>query len=638
MFNSYYDGHYHPLTLCSLALDYRIGEFNPRAYHTTNLILHLLNVSLVFIFIYFLFPKRNLYLAIIASLLFGIATINVESVAWASERKNLLYAFFYFASLIAYLKYLNQAKPLFYFLSLLLFILSSLSKAMAIPLCFTLLVIDYFYDRKLLSKKVVFEKLPFFAIALSFGLIAIFAQQSTWGEGLSQQHYPFYQRIMFASFAYAQYVLKAFVPYQIAGFYPYPEKLEIGNIIIYLLSMLAIIGLIILFFKKFKTSKVFTFSFLFFSVNIFLLLKLFEVPAGDYIMADRYNYVSSVGLFLFAGFGLNYLFEKFAKYKMLFLATFAIYIGIMGYSSFKHTKVWENDLRFYSNIISHFPDAHLAYLNRGGIRKEKGNLKGALTDFNKAVKLRPDDYKSVSNRASVNMDMGQFDKALSDFRKADQLKPNNPDIIGKLGYTQLKLGQFSEAIATLSISLKLNQNNAEVFTNRGTAKFSLGDLQGAISDYSTAVKIDSSYLNAQYNLGLAYLNLNQAKESIMYFEKAISLKADHAEAYANLAVAWSRLGKQENAFQYYTKALTINPSNYEVYLNRGIDYFFMENFELSLTDINHSIQLNPNMGASYYFRAMITLKTGSSIPCEDLKTAIKLGFARASSEFNIHCK
>lgn len=638
IFTNHYDGHYHPLTLVSLSMDYQLGELNPITYHTTNLILHLLNTLLVFIFIHYLFRKGKLRIAILTSLLFGIATMNVESVAWASERKNLLYALFYWSALIAYLKYIQYAKTKFYILAILLFVFSSLSKAMAIPLFFSLPVIDYFYGRKLLSKKVILEKLPFFTIATGIGILAIIAQQSTWGEGLSQQHYPIYQRAFFAGFAYIQYIIKLIIPYQLSGLYPYPVKLDVNTLLQYTGSLLLIFGIIYMFIRKFNKHKVFTFSFLFFSVNIFLLLKFFEIPAGDYIMADRYNYVAEAGVFLFAGFGLDYLLNRFIKFKFLILTILIIYLGTISFFTYQRVKVWKNDLDFYTNIINNQPDAQVAFLNRGGIRKDMGNLSGALADFNKAIKLSPNDYKANSNRGAVYSDMGKHAKALGDYQKANKLKPNNPVILSNLGYAQLKTGDFKSAVNTLSKSLQLQNNNVEAITNRGTAKYNLGDLQGAITDYRMAIEIDSSYENAYYNQGLALLNLGEPGQAISSFEKAIDLKPDYAEAYANKAIAWSRMGNIKNALIAYNKALELNPSNYEVYLNRGIDLYFNNDLSNALIDINKAIELNPNLGASYYFRAMILLKSENPDICNDLQIAVNLGFSRASSELKKHCK
>ncbi len=143
-FTIFYDGHYHPLTLISLAIDYNLYELNPRGYHVTNLILHLLNTFLVFWFVFLMLKKEDRIIPLITALLFGISTMHVESVAWASERKNLLFATFYLLSLICYLHYLKKEQVRIYILSLVLFVFALLSKVMAIPLVFSLLLIDYF--------------------------------------------------------------------------------------------------------------------------------------------------------------------------------------------------------------------------------------------------------------------------------------------------------------------------------------------------------------------------------------------------------------------------------------------------------------------------------------------------------------
>ncbi|NPA68790.1 MAG: hypothetical protein GXO50_09305, partial [Chlorobi bacterium] len=174
---TYYMGNYHPLAMISLSVDYAIGgedaegNVNPFMFHFTNFILYLLTVTAVLYFIYILF--KDFKLAAAAALLFAVHTLHVESVAWISERKDVLYAFFFVLSLIAYVKYTDNGKIKFYVLSLLLFVLSLFSKGQAVSLAVTLVLIDYFRGRKLIDKKLILEKIPFFILALVFGLIAV---------------------------------------------------------------------------------------------------------------------------------------------------------------------------------------------------------------------------------------------------------------------------------------------------------------------------------------------------------------------------------------------------------------------------------------------------------------------------------
>ena len=186
-----YFNNYHPITMLSYNLDYKIGKADPEVYVITNLILHIFNTVIVFWFILLLTKlfgeikdysnnnKIRYLLASIASLLFAIHPINVESVAWISERKNLLCALFFLLSLISYIKYLNKNNSFFYYGSLILFLLSLLSKGTAVSLSLCIIALDYLYARKLFSYKVLFEKIPYFLLSLTFGIIAVHCQAKT---------------------------------------------------------------------------------------------------------------------------------------------------------------------------------------------------------------------------------------------------------------------------------------------------------------------------------------------------------------------------------------------------------------------------------------------------------------------------
>ncbi|RLD65704.1 MAG: hypothetical protein DRI95_08045, partial [Bacteroidetes bacterium] len=215
IFSEYYMGNYHPLAMFSLSFDYQIGGENAEGeiqawiYHFTNVLLHILNSLLVLWLVYLLLGRFDM--AVVAALLFGVHTLHVESVAWISERKDVLYALFFIASLISYIYYINKKDIKFYAISLLLFTLSLLSKGQAVSLAVTLLAIDYLFNRKLLDKKVIVEKAPYFILALIFGIVAIYAQKA--GDALHDENsYEFYKRIGFAGYTFTQYILKLFLP------------------------------------------------------------------------------------------------------------------------------------------------------------------------------------------------------------------------------------------------------------------------------------------------------------------------------------------------------------------------------------------------------------------------------------------
>lgn len=637
-FTTYYDGHYHPLTLISLALDYNFYELNPKGYHATNLILHLLNTFLVFWMVFLLFEKKNRIIPLVTAFLFGISTMQVESVAWASERKNLLFAAFFLISMIAYLRYLKTNRTGFYLLALVLFVCALLSKVMAIPLVITLFLVDYFFRRNLFSRKVLLEKLPFILIAIIFGILAIFAQKSTWGEDLSQEQYTFFERVLFSGYAYITYILKLIVPYKLSGFYPYPETVNglvfIRNVLLVLVSI-GIVGIAFYFRNK---QKIVTFCLLFFSANIFLLLKTFNIPAGDYIIADRYVYVASIGIFILIAAGYEYLISRSSILKKVGILMLVVYGLFLSLQTFNRNSVWKDDVSFYSDIISKYPSAEVAYTNRGAIRKENHQHTKALADFNKAIQLGKNDYKAFANRGAVYSDLGQFDKAVIDYKKAISLNPDNSEVLAVYGFTLLQTGEFYVAIEILNKSLAKQNFNPEAYTNRGTAKFSLGDFSGAIADYSVATKQDPNYVNAHFNRGLANINAGNFESAINDFEKTIKINPNHFESYSNMGIAWSKLSNNQKAFESYAKAIKINPNYFEAWLNRGVDKYYLKDFEGSLIDLTKAIEINPNLAVAYYFRATILKNSDRQSACEDLKKAANLGFNAAFQLLNEYCK
>ena len=219
IFTSPFVGNYQPITMLTYMVDHALLGLNPKIYHFTNLIFHLLNV----IVLYFIFLRVNFNTttSLIAALLFGIHPLHVESVAWIAARKDVVYAFFFFLSILFYLKYIQQQKKQFYAISILLFILSVLSKAQAVVLPVVLFLFDYILKRKL-NKQTILEKIPFFAVSIAFGIMAIMIQRNA-GAVQTFSYFPLYQRILFACYGLANYFYKIILPIDLSIFYPYPE-------------------------------------------------------------------------------------------------------------------------------------------------------------------------------------------------------------------------------------------------------------------------------------------------------------------------------------------------------------------------------------------------------------------------------
>jgi len=338
--NNFISFNYHPITILSLAIDYKLSGFDPKTYHLTSLLFHLANTLLVFWFV-FLLSEKKIMVAAVVSILFGIHPMHVESVAWIAERKDVLYVFFFMGSLIVYLKYIQQQgmqKIMLYVLLLLLFLLSILSKAMAIVLPVVLLLIDYYKGRKL-DRTLVLEKLPLFALSLLFGLLAVHIQSK--GAIANFAVFTFLQRICFVSYGIVNYVYNVFVPIHLSAFYPYPSLVD-GHIpsVFYFTPFIVIVllGAVIYLVKK---NKVVFFGFAFFMITIVMVLQFISV--GKAIMADRYSYLSYVGLFFIIAMGYDWLQNntdnKWDVYKKVSSVLLGALLVFFFYQTYNRTKV-----------------------------------------------------------------------------------------------------------------------------------------------------------------------------------------------------------------------------------------------------------------------------------------------------------
>src|ERR1019366_3997331 len=335
---------YHPITILSFAIDYKLSKYNPKTYHATNLLFHLLNTALVFWFI-FLLSGNKLQVAAMVALFFGIHPMHIESVAWISERKDVLYVFFFMSSLICYYKYIHAERknklPLYMF-TLILFLLSILSKAMAVVLPLILLLIDFYEGRKL-DKYSIFEKVPFFIFALFFGVIASRIQSQ--GAAIANlDTFTWLQRFEFASYGMVNYIYNLFVPINLSCFYPYPDPKNNYLSFIFYISPFIVLGLSAFVLWSIRKNKILVFGFLFFCVTIALVLQFITV--GKVIMADRYSYLSYIGLLFPIAMGYEWLQhqenKKYISLKKIAKLLIVLCVAICLVLTYQRIKVWKN--------------------------------------------------------------------------------------------------------------------------------------------------------------------------------------------------------------------------------------------------------------------------------------------------------
>lgn len=534
IFTEVYFSNYQPLHLFSYALEYRFFGLDPKGYHAVSLVMHLVNTAIVVWLVKLL--SKNIYVALFAGLFFGITPMHVESVAWAAERKDLLYAMFLFLSCIFYIRYLEEKLSLkFLLLCFLMYTLSIFSKAMAVSLAPLLILFDVYYKRKF-EWRLVFEKIPFFALALILGMVSYGASKESSSIDESGL-YTFIDRIFFASHNLLTYYLKLIIPFDQSSFYPYPDKVDgILPIKYYIAFVLALIFIGLVIYSLKFGRKIFTGIF-FFNISIFLVLML--IPVGPTIFSERYTYIPSVGLYWLLGTGLAYLYFEHSK-KMSWLKPAVLVLVLSAtawhsYACYERNKVWENSGTLWTNVLEQFPDVALALNNRGNYYgKELGQVDKALPDYERAIAVNPGYAKAYCNRGIVYSIKGQFDKAIPDYNKAIELEKDYYEAISNRGIVFAQMNRFEDAIKDFDHALSLQDEDATMYHNRGTTLLQMKQFDRALQDFNTAIRIYPTYKDAFYRRSMTYYYMQNYNQAYADFQTAVQLGFKADQNYTNL--------------------------------------------------------------------------------------------------------
>jgi protein O-mannosyl-transferase len=566
-------GNYNPLTIFTFALENKIyntnksGQFNglsfPGKFHRTNFILHGLCVLLVYLI------SRGLGLKMLGAglvaLLFGLHPMRVESVAWVTERKDVLFGFFFLLSMLLYIR--DKASPtmlkkvgIYVF-----FILSLFSKIQAVTLPLSLIAIDYLRDEKFNLNKSIINKIPFFLLSLAFGIYGLQALGEEGSLDSTTNTYPIWQRFFVGSYSFLIYLVKFIVPFRMSPMYPYEGTLPTYFYPTILMLPITLYAL----YKSYKSeSKVFFFSLIFFIFNIVFLLQI--LGAGQGFIADRFTYIAYFGLF----FGVGYYFEKnlATRYKNAMMGLAGGAVLAYGVTSFMQVQIWENTATLWGHVLKYYKNTTLPYGNRANYYRDKKNYELALLDYNSAIALKPEPQTHNSRARlffdTAGDDVNKLNQALKDYNKAIELDPKNGEFWINRGATYARLADLDNALKNINEGLKLNPTQYSGYLNRfviynifaereldpikkkeylmfslqdmdqyqkdkpyeantwlekARIKNSLGDYQGSLTDINTAISIDSTVALYYYQKAVTLMGLSNSGEAKIALDMARKL-------------------------------------------------------------------------------------------------------------------
>jgi protein O-mannosyl-transferase len=604
-------GNYSPLVVLSYCIehsfdtivsDVRSGEnFNPFIYHLTNVLFHLGTTGLVFVFLRQLGLKS--WGLVIATLLFGIHPMRVESVAWVTERKDVMYGFFFVASCIAYWKYITVEgkKGLHYTLALVLGLCAMLSKIQAVSLPLAFFALDYWANRPLFLAKnekselnitMFLEKIPYFALSLIIGIVGI--KYVGAAGGFEDTGYALWQRLLFAPYSIVMYLQRFVAPYGLSTFYPYPKKIDgvpqMGAV--YYIMPFVVAGLAYFIYTTTKKTRLIAFGALFFILNIFMLLQI--QGAGKAFVADRFTYIPYIGLFFLVGMAYNAIVEGRFLGGLRSVVPFIMlgFLGLMGILTFLQNKTWDNSVALWENVNKFYPDEPLPFSNKGLAYNDKVRNKGLRggkkvdanatydpnPDYNNSIKaydeaIAVDKYyhEAHYNKGVALFNTKRYKEALVSYTNSINIKPEQADGYYSRGLAYANVNDGAAALKDFEKAQQLGYKGKpdEMYNAMGSSAASAGQHPQAIEYYKKAIAVRNAP-EYHYMIGNSLAPQNKMAEAIVEYDAAIALKPDYVAAINNKGNALASMGRVKDALPFFDKAIQLKPDAPDYYANRGI--------------------------------------------------------------------
>ncbi len=565
---------WHPLTSLSYMLDCQLFGLNPRWYHLTSLLFHIAGTLLLFGIL-----KRMtgaIWPSFFVAAAFALHPLNVESVAWVSERKNVLSGFFWMLTIAAYISYAKRPSMGRLLVVVLIFALSTMAKPMVVTLPFVLLLLDYWPLGRLRwqhqSKeqdclhsesiqlnyqgpsawRLFAEKIPLFILSVILSAITFIVQQRG-GVVSKLDNVPLKLRMTNAFNSYAIYIVKMIWPSRLAVFYPL-EKLPIWQVAAVVLLLLAVSAGVICLARSRKYLPV---GWLWYLGTLVPVIGLVQV--GAQARADRYAYLPFIGLFIMIAWGLTDLLAKW-RYRKIILGTAAaavlLALSIVTRLQLNH---WRNSTALFEHAINATEDNFIMHNNYANVLNEMGQLDKAIEHYYKSLQIKPDSAEAHNNLGIALYDLGKLNEAIEHYKKALELNPNFSNPHYNMAVVLTKQGKTDEAIAEYHQALRFRPDDIDALSNLGLILAKQGNFGKAIEYYKKALELEPDDVITHGRLGLVLVRVGNINGAIKEFQIVLSARPKDAEMHFNLGVLLEQQGKIIEAINAYHQALQINP-------------------------------------------------------------------------------
>jgi len=525
-FTKSHAANWHPLTWISHIIDYQFFGLNPLGYHLVSLLLHIANSLLVF----WLFSRMTdaVWASAFIAAVFALHPLQVESVAWAAERKTVLSGLFWLLTMAAYIRYAKRPSVGRYILLFLVFGLCIMTKPIVVTLPLALLLLDYWPLCRVKWKRLIIEKIPLLVLSAILSVIT-FVVQRQGGAVATLEKIPLDARISNMFISYMRYIGKMVWPSQLAVFYPpLPENLP--NIIATTCALLFVIVLIFCIYIIPRRKHITT-GWLWYIGTLVPMIGL--VQAGAQSMANRYMYIPILGLLIIVAWTVRDIVANRPRWKIIPAVSAVVIILLMIILTRTQTKHWQN----------------------------------SLTLFEYALKVTKDNTIAENCYGCALFDAGRGDEAVQHFRRVVKISPFYAEARNNLGQFLLKQGKLDEAIACFNELIRQKQDSAQVYSHLAEALSMQKKYDDAAKYFAKALKLNSQYTGAQRQMGFALLASGKADQAVLYLNQALRTEPNNADIYVNLGTAYTLLGQYKPAVENWTRALEIQPDSNDVLNN-----------------------------------------------------------------------
>ena len=594
-FTTGHSSNWHPVTWLSHMMDCQIFGLWAGGHHLTSLFFHIMNSILLF----FVFRKMtgNKWQSAFVATLFALHPLHVQSVAWVSERKDVLSAFFWMLTLWAYVRYVRQSGWLRYMLILFFYILGLMSKPMVMTLPFVLLLLDYWPlnrfrldgSQKNLRTKIaglLREKTPMFLMTAASAQITLYAQQK--GDSVQPlSALPLDERLANALISYVNYIIKFLYPIKLAIFYPYPNGIPGWVLIASAAILLAFSWAAI----KLRNQKpYFLVGWFWFLGTLIPVIGLVQV--GMQSMADRYMYLPMIGLLIPVAWGIPEFLSKWHYRKTVLSVSAACVTVVFLWITRTQLAYWTDTYTLFSRALVVTENNFFAYNVVGDILARKGDHKTAEKYFLTVLRIRPNDVDAMIGLGRLAFHNKNYDKALNYYQKALLGRPADAKIICMIGELFYNSGKSDKAITYYSEALVLNPSDPETYNKLGIVFFSKQSYEQARQKFKTAVRLNPRFDKAYYNLGLVASKQGKIDEALIHYKKAISLNPNYADAHKSLADLLFLRGDAEQALEHYSEALRINPDDATKHYNIGVILYHQKKIKAAQDHFYQALQID----------------------------------------------